>query len=217
MEGKVRIILLGAPGAGKGTQSQVLSLSLGVPHVASGDLFRAARQSGTEIGVLAASYMDRGELIPDPVVIRMVLERVTQADCRQGYILDGFPRTIEQAQALDQALQERGEALDRVLYLQVSPDELVTRLGGRWICRTCQAPYHQTTAPPRVPGICNRCGGELYQRNDDRPETVHRRLEVYLRDTAPLIAYYIGRDILVEVNGEEKMEAVERKMMEALQ
>jgi adenylate kinase len=212
----VRIILVGAPGAGKGTQAQTLTERLGVVQVASGDLFRAARNSGTEIGKKAAGYMDRGELVPDDIVIAMVMERLGKPDAAKGYILDGFPRTVAQAEALDAALKGKGQKIDRVLYLNVSEKELVNRLGGRWICRNCQTPYHEVTNKPKKAGVCDKCGGPLYQREDDKAETVRNRLQVYFRETAPLIEYYRKQGNLKEINGEGDVSAIRGMMLGAV-
>jgi adenylate kinase len=207
---------LGAPGAGKGTQAAAISRELNIPHVSSGDMFRAVRESDTELGRLVKSYYDRGALIPDDVTIRMVLDRLSQEDAAGGVLLDGFPRTLEQARALDAALAEQGKGIDRVLYIKVSTDELLNRLGGRWMCRNCGTPYHVVSAPPKVAGKCDRCGGELYQRADDSIETARSRLDVYFNQTAPLIDYYTAQNKLVEVNGEQSMEQVERDVLKAL-
>jgi len=184
--------------------------------VASGDLFRQAQNNGSELGALVRSYMERGELVPDAVTIRVILERISAPDCAQGFILDGFPRTLEQADALDEALTERGQAIDVVLHIKVSTEELVRRLSGRWICRNCQTPYHVISSPPKVAGRCDRCGGELYQRPDDSEEAVRNRLRVYSTETAPLIEYYVGQGKLVEINGEQGVKAVAKEVMAAL-
>jgi len=210
------IILLGAPGAGKGTQAAMLTEALGVPHVASGDLFRSALQKKTPLGLEAKKYMDQGLLVPDEVTIAMVRERLALPDCQEGVILDGFPRTLEQAKALDAALAEEGRTIDKVLYIKVPNEELVARLSGRWICRDCQAVYHTITNPPQQAGRCDACGGELYQRSDDRPETVRRRLEVYFEQTMPLIEYYTERGVLTEVNGDQSIAGVQAALIEAL-
>lgn len=212
----MRIVFLGAPGCGKGTQAGIIAQGLGVAHIASGDLFREAAKRGDELGEQVRSYMDKGLLVPDEITVGMILERIAVPDCDQGYVLDGFPRTLGQAEALDRALGERGEAIGKVMYIKVSPEELVKRLSARFICRDCQVPYHQITSPPKVVGRCDRCGGELYQRPDDSPETVTKRLEVYFAETAPLIDYYRRAGKLVEVNGEQGIENVAREIMTAL-
>ncbi len=212
----MRIILLGAPGAGKGTQAATLHEELNAPHIATGDLFRAALSQGTPLGLEAKSFMDRGELVPDDVTIRMLLERISQPDAADGYILDGFPRSLAQAEALDEALKSRNESVDKVLLVDVSEDELVRRLSGRWICRACQTPYHAVNNPPNTEGVCDTDGGELYQRDDDKPETVRNRLGVYRDQTAPLIDYYTAQEILTSINGEQGIEGVRADLLAAL-
>ena len=209
-------VLLGAPGSGKGTQAGIISERLGIAHVASGDLFREAASRGDEVGRQAKSYMEKGLLVPDEITIRMILERVATPDCARGFILDGFPRTLEQAKALDMALGERGEAIDRVFYIKVATEELVRRLSGRFICRSCQTPYHPVSLPPEVAGRCDRCGGELYQRADDSPETVKKRIEVYFAETAPLIDYYKEAGKLVEINGQGEIGEIGERLVAAL-
>ncbi|MYD36867.1 MAG: adenylate kinase [Dehalococcoidia bacterium] len=216
----MRIILLGAPGAGKGTQAATLNEELNAPHIATGDLFRAALSQGTPLGLEAKSYMDRGELVPDNVTVRMLLERISQPDAADGYILDGFPRSLAQAEALDDALKSRNENIDKVLLVDVSEDELVRRLSGRWICRTCQKPFHVINNPPKKDGLCDVCDpedGELYQRDDDKPETVRNRLGVYQDQTAPLIDYYTAQGILTSINGEQEIESVRADLLAALE
>ncbi|MFQ5826585.1 MAG: adenylate kinase [Dehalococcoidia bacterium] len=208
------LILLGAPGAGKGTQAGALSQKLGLTHIATGDLFREAIQKETELGKGVKDYVGKGLLVPDDITIELLLERIEALD--GGLVLDGFPRTLEQARALDRALRERGRKVDRALYIRVSSEELLRRLSGRWICRRCQAPYHAQNAPPRVPGVCDSCGGDLYQREDDTEETVRKRLEVYFAQTAPVIEYYKGQTKLEEVDGEGEVEAVGRGLVAAL-
>lgn len=208
-------MFLGAPGSGKGTQANIISQRLGIAHVATGDLFREAVSKGGELGREAKIYMDKGLLVPDEITIRVLLERIAAADCRKGYILDGFPRTLEQARTLERALAEKGEVVDKVLYFKVSTEELVRRLSGRLICRNCQTPYHLITSPPKVAGRCDRCGGELYQRSDDSPETVRKRLEVYFTETAALIDYYKEAGKLVEINGEKGIEEVGQEALAA--
>lgn len=211
------VILLGPPGAGKGTQAVTLADRLGLAHVASGDLFRDALAQGTELGLLAKSYMERGALVPDEVTTAMVMERLAKPDCAKGAVLDGFPRTTEQAKALDKALAEQGKAVDKVLYINVSNEELLRRLSGRWICRKCQATFHEISRPPAKPGVCDSCQGELYQRPDDTVETARRRLDVYFAQTAPLIGYYRDAGKLIEVNGEQTIEDVQKDMVSALE
>jgi len=212
----MHVVMLGAPGAGKGTQADILSKELHLPHVASGDLFRQALENKTDVGLLAKKYMDRGELVPDEVTIRMILERIEQPDCASGCLFDGFPRTSQQAKALDQDLKERGRAIDKAIYIDVSDEELVRRLGGRWLCRNCQTPYHIPNSPPRTPGKCDKCGGELYQRPDDREETVKERIGVFLAQTVPVLDYYEKQGKLVRVNGNLGEQAVARGIVSAL-
>ena len=210
------IVFLGAPGAGKGTQAAIVAQELKLVHIASGDLFRQAQEQGTELGMQAKSYMERGMLVPDEITIRMVLERMSAPDCEVGVILDGFPRNLEQAKALDKALLEQAKAIDKVMYIKVSEEELLQRLSGRWICRNCQTPYHATITPPRVWGKCDRCGGELYQRPDDNVETVKERLKVYFTQTAPLIDYYTQGGKLLQVDGGGDVAEVSRRIVVAL-
>lgn len=208
--------MLGAPGAGKGTQADILSQEMNLPHIASGDLFRQALEKGTNIGLLAKSYMDKGELVPDEITIRMILESMDRPGCASGCIFDGFPRTLQQAKALDEALKERGRTIDKAIYIQVPDEQLVKRLSGRWLCRSCQTPYHITNSPPKTPGKCDKCGGELYQRSDDREETVKERLNVFLAQTVPILDYYEKQGKLVRVNGNLGMQGVAREIASAL-
>ncbi|MBC7248799.1 MAG: adenylate kinase [Anaerolineae bacterium] len=210
------IVLLGAPGAGKGTQATYLEEELGIPHVSSGDLFRENLREETELGKLARTYMDRGELVPDEVTIAMVKERLARPDCAEGVILDGFPRTIAQAQALDGILAEKGHKIGVVPYIKVADEVLLARLAGRWTCRQCGAIYHQLFSPPKVAGRCDECGGELYQRADDTPETQRRRIEVYFQQTTPLIEHYRERGLLVEIDGEQPIERVRADLLAAI-
>jgi adenylate kinase len=198
----MKIVLLGPPGSGKGTQASAIVRKMSLAHVASGDLFRAAVNREDELGQQAKSYMDKGFLVPDEITIKMILERISEDDCKKGFMLDGFPRTLEQAKALDEALSSKNESIDLVIYVKVSTEELVRRLSGRFICRSCQTPYHLESSPPKEEGKCDRCGGELYQRSDDSVETVRKRLDVYFSETAPLIEYYQKAAKLVEVDGE---------------
>jgi adenylate kinase len=210
------LVLLGPPGAGKGTQAERLEEKLHLSHVASGDLFRENLKNETELGLLAKDYMDKGDLVPDDVTIAMVRERLLRPDCEQGAILDGFPRTQAQAQGLDRMLADIGRKLNGVLYFAVPDEELVRRLSGRWICRQCQTPYHTVFSPPATEGVCDACGGELYQRDDDKPETVRARLEVYHQQTAPLVDYYRQAGLLVEVDGTGDIESVSAALLEAV-
>ncbi|MFQ6000403.1 MAG: adenylate kinase [Anaerolineae bacterium] len=212
----MNLILLGPPGAGKGTQAALLSQRLGMPHVASGDLFREAMKKGTELGKKAQSYMERGVLVPDEVTNAMIEERLKEPDCAKGVILDGFPRTIEQARALEGILAERGKKVDRVLVIQVSEGTLIERLSGRRTCRRCQANYHILFNPPQKEGVCDKCGGDLYQRSDDKEETVRRRFRVYIEETSPLIDYYRRQGLLTEIDGEEGIEGVQGSILSAL-
>lgn len=207
------VIILGAPGAGKGTQAEALAKEFGLVHVATGDLFRQALNKGTELGLKAKEYMEKGVLVPDEITVSMLLERLAS---ESNVLLDGFPRNINQATALDRALARQDKAIDKVVYVRVSEAELVKRLGGRWICRQCQAPYHATSSPPRVAGVCDRCGGELYQRADDQPETVKKRLEVYFNETAPVIDYYKKTGKLLEIDGEGSVADISRRIIAAL-
>jgi adenylate kinase len=197
----MRLILLGPPGAGKGTQAKLLVDKLGIPQVSTGDMLRAAVKAGTPLGQEAKQYMDRGALVPDTVIIGLVRERLQQVDCARGYILDGFPRTVAQAEALGKTLTELQASLDHVVSLEVPTEDLVLRIAGRRTCRNCGAMYHVHFSPSRIDGRCDACGGDTYQREDDREETVRRRLQVYLDQTAPLIDFYAARGLLRRVEG----------------
>ena len=209
----MKVVLLGPPGAGKGTQAARIAEYLKVPSAASGDLFRDHQKRDTELGRLARSYMQRGVLVPDEVTIGMVSEWIETEAGEGGFLLDGFPRTLGQAEALDEALANT-DGLDRVLYIRVSNDELVRRLTGRLVCRGCGATFHRVSNPPPANGACGECEGELYEREDDRPEAVGKRLEVYFSETAPLIDYYGEAGILREVDGEQSIEDVGRELVE---
>lgn len=211
-----RIILLGAPGSGKGTQAAPLSQRLHVCHISTGDIFRDAVAKRSELGEKVKGYLERGELVPDELVIDVVTFHLDHHDCCDGFILDGFPRSVAQAQALDQALAERGRKLDAVIYIQVGTYTLVKRLSARRTCRACGEAYNLISRPPRVEGVCDDCGGDLYQRNDDREETIQNRLEVYLRQTAPLIEYYDRAGVLVRVNGEVGIDEITESIVAAL-
>ncbi len=202
------IVLLGPPGAGKGTQAKMLVEALGIPHVSSGDLFRDHLSRETELGQMAQAYMDRGELVPDDVTVTMVMERISRTDCAEGIILDGFPRTLSQAAALDEALHERGQSLTLVPLIDVSDEEVVRRLTARRVCRACGAVYNLLFNPPSEEGVCDVCGSELYQRDDDNPETVRTRLYTYYKQTSPLIGYYFAQDLLERIDGEQSLDDV---------
>ena len=204
----VRIAFLGPPGAGKGTQARDLAQEWGVLHLATGDMLREAVAAGSPLGREAKDYMDRGALVPDDVIIRMMGERLGRADARRGFILDGFPRTIAQAEALGTLLKDLGLTLDTVVYFDVSEPELLRRLTGRRVCRRCGHTYHLVSNPPKRPGVCDACGGELYQREDDSEATVRNRLDVYRRQTSPLLVYYRQRHMLTTVSGEGAVAAI---------
>jgi adenylate kinase len=210
------VVLLGPPGVGKGTQAERLCEELELPHISSGELFRENIKGGTPLGKQAQSYIDRGELVPDQITIAMVAERLNEPDSAEGAVLDGFPRTIEQADALDEVLGKRGHSVGLVPYINASTETLLQRLGGRWTCRDCQMVYHALFSPPREPGRCDVCGGELYQRPDDTPETHRRRIEVYQEQTAPLAEYYRERGLLAEIDGEADIEAVYTDLLSAV-
>ncbi len=209
------LVLLGPPGVGKGTQAERIQKEMKLAHVASGDLFRENMSNETELGVLAKTYIDKGDLVPDEVTIAMVKDRIQRPDCAHGVLFDGFPRTLPQAEGLDKMLADDGYRLDGVLYLYASDEVLVKRLSGRRICRNCQTPYHIVFNPPAKEGVCDVCGGELYQRDDDKPETVLARLQVYHNQTAPLIDYYRQAGLLKEVDGVGDMETISAAIIEA--
>jgi adenylate kinase len=204
----MNIVLFGPPGAGKGTQAKELSEFYHIPHISTGDILRENVKNGTELGNKAKEYMDKGELVPDEVLIGIIKNRLIEPDCENGYILDGYPRTINQADALDEILENLGKPLDVVLNIEVPDEELVTRLSGRRICSNCGANYHLKFSPPSKDGICDVCGGKLYQRDDDKEEVIKQRLETYNNQTAPLIDYYNEKDVLVNIDGTGKVEDV---------
>jgi len=210
------VIFVGAPGAGKGTQASMVAQKLKLVHISSGDLFRQGLEQGTELGKQAKSYMEKGILVPDEVTIQMVMERLSAPDCENGVILDGFPRNLPQAEALDSAVVEQGTEIGKVIYIRVSEGELIRRLSARWLCRQCQAVYNMINSPPEVEGKCDKCGGELYQRPDDKPETVKKRLDVYFAETAPLIDHYRRQDKLLEIEGEGSVAEVTQRIVSAL-
>jgi adenylate kinase len=210
------VILLGAPGAGKGTQVSNIATNLNLVQMSTGDLFRQAAAEGTELGKQAQAYMKEGKLVPDEITIKMVMDKLALVDKKNGVVFDGFPRTLKQAEALDKALKETKKKIDKVVYIKVGEEELLTRLSGRWICRKCQTPYHSVSSPPKIAGKCDKCGGELYQRTDDQPATVKNRLKVYFTETAPLIEYYTKAGKLLEINGEGDIKEISRRLIASL-
>ncbi len=206
------VVLLGPPGAGKGTQAKRLAQSLALPHISSGDLFRDHLNRETELGLMAKDYMDRGDLVPDSVTVGMVIDKLSQPVCEDGAILDGFPRTLSQALALDEALEERGERVDIAPLVQVSDDEVIKRLTARRSCRDCGAVYNLLFNPPEVEGVCDMCGGPLYQRDDDNPDTVRNRLYTYYKETSPLIGYYCAKGVLREIDGERSIDDIQHDL-----
>jgi adenylate kinase len=210
------LVLLGGPGAGKGTQAERLSLVLGVPQISTGELFRENLRNETELGLLAKETVERGELVPDEVTVGMVRERLSRPDCAEGAILDGFPRTVAQAEALEDLLAGMGSELAMVPYIKVPEDVLLARLAGRWTCRACGAMYHQLFSPPQEAGVCDRCGGELYQRPDDAPDTQKHRIKVYFEQTAPLIDYYREKGLLVEVDGRPGIDEIQAALLDVI-
>ena len=204
----MKIIMLGAPGAGKGTQAKMLAAKYEIPHISTGDIFRANIKNGTELGAKAKEYMDKGLLVPDELVVDLVIDRFKEADCENGYVLDGFPRTIPQAEALDKALTAIGENVDYAINVEVPDENIVNRMGGRRACVGCGATYHIVYSPTKEEGKCDTCGGELIIRDDDKPETVQNRLSVYHEQTQPLIDYYTNKGIIAEVDGTVDMNDV---------
>jgi adenylate kinase len=211
----MRVAFLGPPGAGKGTQARELAREWGVPHMATGDMLREAVAARTPVGLEAKRYMDAGALVPDDVIIGLMRERLAQPDAVSGFLLDGFPRTIAQAESLERLLKDLGRSLDALIYFDVSTPELMRRLTGRRVCRGCGHSFHVVSNPPKRPGVCDLCGGELYQRADDSDATVQNRLEVYERQTAPLLDHYKDRGLLVHVAGEGPIEAIRAKVRAA--
>ncbi len=204
----MKIIMLGAPGAGKGTQAKMIADKYGVPHISTGDIFRANIKNGTELGMEAKKYMDQGLLVPDELTVRILLDRVAQDDCKNGYVLDGFPRTIPQAEVLDSELTKLGDHIDYAINIDVPDENIVKRMSGRRACLTCGATYHIEHVPPKKEGICDVCGSELVLRDDDKPETVKNRLNVYHEQTQPLIDFYTEKGVLKTVDGTVPMEEV---------
>lgn len=212
----MKIIMLGAPGAGKGTQAKKIADKYSVPHISTGDIFRANIKEGTELGRKAKTYMDQGLLVPDELVVELVVDRIKQADCENGFVLDGFPRTIPQAEALDAALKNIGEAMDYAIDVDVPDENIINRMSGRRACLDCGATYHLVTIPTKVEGICDVCGSKIVLREDDKPETVQKRLEVYHAQTQPLIDYYQKQGILKTIDGTQLMDAVFNAIVEIL-
>jgi len=213
----VFVVLLGLPGAGKGTQAARLKEELGLPHVTTGDLFRENIAAETELGKKVKPYYDAGDLVPNELTIGMLLDRISKPDCANGCMFDGFPRNVEQAAALDRALTAAGKQIDRALYIEVPEDELVRRLSGRWLCPNCAAVYHEVSAPPAQAGLCDKCGSELTQRSDDKPDVVRNRLKVNIGNMQPLVDHYAGQDKLTTVDGSRDPEAVSADLRKALE
>ncbi|MEK4247640.1 adenylate kinase [Psychrobacillus sp. FSL K6-2684] len=204
----MNIVLMGLPGAGKGTQADKIVEKYAIPHISTGDMFRAAIKEGTELGLKAKSFMDHGALVPDEVTIGIVRERLSKPDCDQGFLLDGFPRTVPQAEALDALLSDLGKSIEHVLNIQVEQEELIKRLTGRRICKECGTAYHLVFNPPAKDGVCDKDGGELYQRADDNPETVTNRLEVNMKQTQPLLDFYQNKGVLSNLDGQQDIKVV---------
>ncbi len=204
----MKIIMLGAPGAGKGTQAKLIAEKFGIPHISTGDIFRANIKEGTDLGKEAKEYMDKGQLVPDELTVRILLDRVSKDDCKNGYVLDGFPRTIPQAQVLDNEVAKLGDKIDFAIDVDVPDENIIRRMGGRRACLKCGATYHVEHIPPKKEGICDTCGSELVLRDDDKPETVQKRLEVYHKQTQPLIDHYSRQNILRTVDGTQDMKDV---------
>jgi adenylate kinase len=211
------LILFGPPGVGKGTQAERLKSTLGLAHVATGDLFRDHLKRQTELGQLAKKYMDAGQLVPDDVTVGMVRERMKDPDTQKGMLLDGFPRTVAQAEALDKLLTGRAEKIKLVLFINAPKDVLLDRLGNRWTCKKCGAIYNANTMPPKVAGVCDVCGGEVYQRDDDKPEVQAKRISVYLEQTAPLVDYYQSRGLISMIDGQQPVDKVYADLMAAIE
>lgn len=212
----MKVVMLGAPGAGKGTQAEMIADKYGIPHVSTGDIFRANIKEGTELGKEAQTYMNKGLLVPDELTVKILLDRVAKDDCRNGYVLDGFPRTISQAETLDKALNELGDAIDFAINVDVPDEHIVSRMSGRRACVECGATYHIVHIPPKTDGICDKCGKELLLRDDDKPETINKRLDVYHEQTQPLIDFYGRKGVLKTIDGTVDMQDVFAAIIEIL-
>lgn len=212
----MKLILLGPPGAGKGTQAANIVKEFAIPHISTGDIFRKNIKEGTELGVKAKTFIDSGKLVPDSLVCEIVEDRLSEEDCKEGFLLDGFPRTVFQAESLDKFLNENGKSLNKVVNIKVDPDLLVERAVGRRICKSCGATYHIKYNPSKVEGVCDLCEGELYQRSDDVAETVENRIKVYIDETSPLIDYYTKKEILIDIDGQQDIDKVYKDISVAL-
>ncbi|NMB26535.1 MAG: adenylate kinase [Tissierellia bacterium] len=213
----MRLVLLGPPGAGKGTQASAIVKKYNIPHISTGDIFRANIKAGTELGKKAKEYMDKGLLVPDDLVVSIVKERLAENDCKEGFLLDGFPRTVNQGEALDIELEQMGLKLDKVVNIDVEREVLIERAIGRRICKSCGATYHIKFNPPKEEGICNVCEGKLFQRDDDKKETVERRIEVYQKQTKPLIDYYTKKRLILNVDGSKPIDILFEEIIKALE
>lgn len=213
----MKAVLLGGPGAGKGTQAKILKQKYNVPHISTGDIFRANIKNKTELGAKAKQYMDKGQLVPDELVVDLVIDRISEEDCINGYILDGFPRTIPQAEALDKNLDASNDKIDIVINIEVSDESIIKRMSGRRACSNCGATYHIDNNPPKEDGICDLCGSELIIRDDDKPETVKNRLKVYHDETSPLIDYYNNKNVLVNIDGSRPIDVVTQDISKSIE